>query len=75
MLQIIKKKVDFENHIGGESPVEQHQRNSLSERVDSNANDNDLIILSDSDEIPDLTKLNQIKKYKIYCIFSNDVYV
>ena len=25
------------------------------------ANDNDLIILSDSDEIPDLTKLNQIK--------------
>ena len=47
------------NHTGGESLIEQHQRNNLSNGL-KNANDNDLIILSDSDEIPDLKKLNQV---------------
>jgi len=68
------KKIDFENHTGGESLVEQHQRNSLSEGL-INANDNDLIILSDSDEIPDLTKLNQIKKSTKFTAFSQKMFM
>ena len=57
------------NHTGGESPIEQHQRNSLFKGI-QNANDNDLIILSDSDEIPDLKQLGQIKsstKFTAFC--------
>ena len=39
------------------------------------ASENDLIILSDVDEIPDLTKLNQYDRNK-YAVFSQkDVYV
>ena len=68
------KKIDFENHIGGESQIEQHQRNSLSEGLD-NANDNDLIILSDSDEIPDLTKLHHIKKNSKFVAFSQMMFM
>jgi len=68
------KKIDFENHTGGESVVEQHQRNSLSEGL-IDANDNDLIILSDSDEIPDLTKLNQIKKSTKFTAFSQMMFM
>ena len=55
--------VNFSNHKGGESQIEKHQRNSINNGI-KNAHDNDLIILSDSDEIPDLTKLNQIKTSK-----------
>ena len=55
------KEKDFTNHKGGESIIEQHQRNAISEGLDKAA-DNDLVILSDSDEIPDLKKLNMIKK-------------
>tara|TARA_B110000914_G_C15396300_1_gene414943 strand:- start:121 stop:924 length:804 start_codon:yes stop_codon:yes gene_type:complete len=69
-----KKEIDFENHIGGESPVEQHQRNCLSEGL-IEANDNDLIILSDSDEIPDLTKLNQIKSNTKFTAFSQMMFM
>ena len=58
-----KKEINFNNHTGGESPVEQHQRNSLLNGI-KNASFDDLIILSDSDEIPDLTKLNKINKKK-----------
>jgi beta-1,4-mannosyl-glycoprotein beta-1,4-N-acetylglucosaminyltransferase len=64
-----QEKIDFENHIGGESLVEQHQRDSLSRGL-IKAHDNDLIILSDSDEIPDLTKLNQVKKNTKFTAFS-----
>ena len=64
----------FDNHTGGESVVEQHQRNSLSEGL-VGANDNDLIILSDSDEIPDLTKLNQIKKSSKFTAFSQMMFM
>ena len=35
-----------------------------------NCNDDDLIILSDVDEIPDLTKLNQFNKKNKYVVFS-----
>ena len=54
--------------------MEQHQRNSLSEGL-IYANDNDLIILSDSDEIPDLTKLNQIKKNTKFTAFSQMMFM
>ena len=69
-----KKKINFEHHAGGESLVEQHQRNSIVEGL-INANDNDLIILSDSDEIPDLTKLNQIKKNTKFTVFSQMMFM
>ena len=69
-----EKKIDFENHTMGESPVEQHQRNSLTEGL-VHANDNDLIVLSDSDEIPDLTKLNQIKKSSKFIAFSQMMFM
>ena len=51
----------FIQHIGGESIIEQHQRNNISKGIEK-AHSNDLIILSDSDEIPDLKKMNLIKK-------------
>ena len=44
-------EVNFSNHKGGESQIEKHQRNSINNGI-KNAHDNDLIILSDSDEIP-----------------------
>ena len=69
-----EKNIDFDNHTGGESIVEQHQRNSLSEGL-IKANDNDLVILSDSDEIPDLTKLYQIKKASKFTVFSQKMFM
>jgi len=50
-------------HVGGESLVEQHQRNSLTKEL-KNCHDDDLIILSDVDEIPNLNKLNTFEKKK-----------
>jgi beta-1,4-mannosyl-glycoprotein beta-1,4-N-acetylglucosaminyltransferase len=69
-----KKEINFNNHTGGESPVEQHQRNSLLNGI-KNASFDDLIILSDSDEIPDLTKLNKINKKKKYIAFSQKMFM
>ena len=69
-----QEKIDFKNHTGGESCVEQHQRNSLSEGF-VDANDNDLIILSDLDEIPDLSKLDQIKKKTKFTVFSQKMFM
>ena len=66
-------KVNFDKHIGGESPIEQHQRNHLIEGIKNAASD-DLIILSDSDEIPDLEKLKDIKKNKKFIAFSQKMY-
>ena len=48
--------------------MEQHQRNSLMKGLNK-ASDNDLIILSDVDEIPDLNKLKEFDKSK-YAVFS-----
>ena len=62
------------NHTGGESEVEQHQRNNLSNGL-VKANDNDLIILSDSDEIPDLTKLSLIKSSTKFAAFSQMMFM
>ena len=69
-----KEKINFSNHIGGESPVEQHQRNALIEGI-KDASPEDYIILSDSDEIPDLTKLNEIKKNKKFIAFSQKMFM
>ena len=41
------KDINFENHTGGESIIEQHQRNNLINGL-KNASSEDLIILSDS---------------------------
>ncbi len=60
-------------HEGGESLVEQHQRNSLIRGLDK-ADDEDIIILSDVDEIPDLKKLNLFKKEN-YAVFSQKMFM
>ncbi len=62
------------NHTGGESLVEQHQRNNISNGL-KKADDNDLIILSDSDEIPDLDMLKQIKSKTKYSAFSQMMFM
>ena len=69
-----KKEIDFNNHTGGESPVEQHQRNSLIEGI-KNAQPDDYIVLSDSDEIPDFTKIENINKTKKYLAFSQKMFM
>ena len=69
-----KEEINFIKHTGGESPIEQHQRNSLIEGI-KNASPNDLIILSDSDEIPDLTKLKNIDKNKKFIAFSQQMFM
>ena len=69
-----KDEINFDKHTGGESPIEQHQRNSLIEGL-KDASQDDLIILSDSDEIPDLTKLSKIKKNKKFIAFSQKMFM
>ena len=68
------KKINFDKHTGGESPIEQHQRNSLMDGI-KDASSEDLIILSDSDEIPDLTKLSEIKNNKKFIVFSQKMFM
>ncbi len=68
------KKVNFTKHTGGESPIEQHQRNKLIDGL-IDAHQDDLIILSDSDEIPDLEKLIEIKKGKRFIAFSQKMFM
>ena len=69
-----KGNINFKNHTGGESPIEQHQRNSLIEGI-KDASPDDLIILSDSDEIPDLSKLSLIKNNKKFIAFSQKMFM
>ena len=66
--------IGFKKHIGGESIIEQHQRNSLAEGI-KDAHSDDLIILSDTDEIPDLTKINQIRKKSKFTAFSQMMFM
>ena len=68
------ENINFKKHFGGESPIEQHQRNSLIAGI-KDAHENDLIILSDSDEIPDLKKLGEIKKGKKFIAFSQKMFM
>ena len=44
-------------------------------KVLKNASSEDLIILSDSDEIPDLTKLSEIKNNKKFVAFSQKMFM
>ena len=60
-------------HTGGESLVEQHQRNSLIKGLNK-ASDNDLVILYEVDEIPDLNKLKEFNKNK-YAVFSQKMFM
>lgn len=69
-----KDEVNFTKHTGGESPIEQHQRNNLYNGI-KNASPDDLIILSDSDEIPDLDKISEIKSNKKYIAFSQKMFM
>ena len=48
--------------------MEQHQRNHLMEGI-KDALPDDFIILSDSDEIPDFTKIKNINLIKRVCCF------
>ena len=55
-------------HLGHNSLVERHQRNSITRGL-KNCSDDDLVIISDVDEIPDLRKLNLFNKKKRYAVF------
>ena len=68
------KDVNFIKHKGGESPIEQHQRNCLIDGI-KDAAPNDIIILSDSDEIPDLTKISEINHKKKFIAFSQKMFM
>ena len=68
------KKINFENHTGGESIIEQHQRNYLINGL-KDAYPEDLIILSDSDEIPDLSKIKNISRNKKFIAFSQKMFM
>ena len=62
------------NHKGGESLIEQHQRNNILHGLDG-ANDSDLIILSDSEEVPDLKKIDQIKPSTKFTAFAQKMFM
>tara|TARA_E500000178_G_scaffold327721_1_gene357052 strand:- start:36 stop:836 length:801 start_codon:yes stop_codon:yes gene_type:complete len=69
-----KEKINFKNHKGGESPIEQHQRNYLIEGI-KDALPDDIIILSDSDEIPDLKNLKNFNEKKKFIAFSQKMFM
>ena len=69
-----KNEINFKTHVGGESPIEQHQRNALMRGI-KDASPNDLIILSDSDEIPDMSKIKDINPKKKFIAFSQKMYM
>ena len=56
-------------HLGQNSLVERHQRNSIIRGL-KNCSDDDLVIISDVDEIPDLSKLSLFSKKNRYAVFS-----
>ncbi len=60
-------------HTGGESLVEQHQRNSILKGL-KNCRDDDLIILSDVDEIPDPEKISMFNRNSKYAVFSQKMF-
>jgi|TARA_B110000444_G_scaffold256770_1_gene293826 beta-1,4-mannosyl-glycoprotein beta-1,4-N-acetylglucosaminyltransferase len=60
-------------HIGQNSLVEQHQRNSIMRGL-KNSSDDDLIIISDVDEIPDLSKLKYLDEKKRFSVFVQKKY-
>ncbi len=69
-----KNEINFKNHEGGESPIEQHQRNHLMEGL-KDALPDDYIVLSDSDEIPDFKKIKDLNANKKYVAFSQKMFM
>ena len=67
------KEVIKKPHTGGESLVEQYQRNSIVRGL-KKSHDEDLIILSDVDEIPDLSKISKFDKKNKYAVFSQKMF-
>ena len=66
-------EVTKQSHSWGESLVEQHQRNSIMKGL-KKSQDEDLVILSDVDEIPDPNKLNLFDKKNKYAVFSQKMF-
>ena len=62
----------IKNHKGGHSLIEQHQRNAIMRGLKDSSNE-DFIIISDVDEIPDLRKLN-LYNNKNYAVFSQRMF-
>ena len=54
--------------------MEQHQRNYLMEGI-KNASPDDFIILSDSDEIPDFSKILNLNDNKKFMAFSQKMFM
>ena len=66
--KIISLKIDnFPTNLNGSWKRENFQRNYITRALE-NLNDDDYVIISDADEIPNLKKLKNIEKKKIYCI-------
>ena len=67
---IVKDTLDTikKPHLGQNSLVERHQRNSIMKGL-KNCSHDDLVIISDVDEIPDLNKLNLFNQKKRYAVF------
>ena len=61
------------NHTGGS--LSRTASKKLYRKWIKKAQDNDLIILSDSDEIPDLKKLNEIKPKTKFTAFSQKMFM
>jgi len=62
----------IKEHQGGHSLIEQYQRNSIMKGLEK-SNSEDLIIISDVDEIPDLRKLSLYNK-RNYAVFSQKMF-
>ena len=60
-------------HVGQNSMVEQYQRNSITKGL-KDSSDDDLIIISDVDEIPDLSKLKYMDQKKRFSVFVQKKY-
>ena len=65
---------DIMKYHRGESLVEQHQRNSIIRGL-AKASDDDLVILSDVDEIPNLKKLKYFDKNTKFAVFSQKMFM
>ncbi|NCU71923.1 MAG: hypothetical protein EBY66_02725 [Candidatus Fonsibacter lacus] len=63
---------EIKKHQGGHSLIEQHQRNAIMKGLEK-SNNEDLVIISDVDEIPDLRKLN-LYNNKNYAVFSQRMF-
>ena len=72
---VVKDTLDSikKSHIRQNSLVERHQRNSIMKGLED-CDDNDLVVLSDVDEIPNLNKLNEFNRNN-YAVFSQKMFM